>query len=134
MRDIDGVVFLRSEPAGLSLTSELREELRACTSGSLPTGALAQHPAVGDTIYKLLGVPPNTSLEEIEAAYQKWIWQSRHEKPAPRGYESEKETEQQMRAVKAAYEAFLQARKPKQTEEVASNMEQVWEQFRRSER
>jgi hypothetical protein len=29
LRDVDGVLFLKSEPAGLSLTSELRDELRA---------------------------------------------------------------------------------------------------------
>jgi hypothetical protein len=133
MRHIGGVVFHGSGPTGLSLTSELRGELRAVAGQPLPQHKATENPA-GGTICELLGAPANASLEEIEAAYEKWIWRSRHERPGGHGLDWTEQSERQVKAVNAAYEAFLRAHKPKEAEESTARIETVWQQFRRSQK
>jgi len=130
MRDLDGVVFLQLEPAGLSLSSELRGELGAVTGSSFSSGAMPESAEAGGTICELLGVAPTASLEEIEAAYEKWIWRSRHARPGRPRTEREEQTEQQVRAVNAAYQAFLAGQRTEATsaEEKTVEVEGLWRQ------
>jgi hypothetical protein len=134
MRDLDGVVFLQSEPAGLSLTSELREELGAAVTGSsFSPGTMPENAAADGTICELLGVAQNASPEEMEAAYEKWIWRSRHTIPGRPRTEREEQTEQQIRAVNAAYQAFLarQRTEADSAQQKPVEVEGLWRQTRR---
>jgi hypothetical protein len=133
IRDLDGVVFLESEPAGLSLTSELREELGVVTGSSSSSCAMPTNAAAGGTICQLLGVAPNASLEEIEGAYEKWNWRSRHSVPGRPRTELEEQNEQQVRAVNAAYEAFLAGQRTEadSAEQKTVEVEGLWRQNQR---
>src|SRR5206468_2802559 len=72
LRDITGVVFLSKDPVGLSLTAELRDELR-----QFATRSPAQEPAraIADDWsspeHRLLRVLPDASAKEIKAAYRR---------------------------------------------------------------
>ena len=136
LRDIEGVLFIELDPPGLTLTSELRQELAGALGlGSGPASDAARHHEpvhlpVG-SIYELLGVAPGASLEDIEIAYHKWAAQSRR-RAAEAKPEWNQEAEEQMRAVHAAYETFLAKQKSEQTEEPADRIESVWERYKRS--
>lgn len=138
LRDLDGVVFLREEPIGLSLTSELREELVGL-SGQIPqplparvveTKPLNLPPG---TIHTLLGVPAGASPEEIDVAYRNWLAQTCVRQAASVESAARKQQfEEQIKAVNAAYEAFLAKHKSGETEVRNDKVEGVWEQFKRS--
>src|SRR5438093_1689378 len=72
LRDIDGVLFVHLDPPGLTLTSELRQELAGALDRSIPPPPppprVEPRPAnlPPRTIFELLGVPPTASAEEIE--------------------------------------------------------------------
>src|SRR5258705_1879280 len=75
LRDLDGVVLIHRDPPGLTLTSELRQELAAVLDLSAPLSPptrLEPEPVhlPSRTIFDLLGVPPSASPEEIEVAYR----------------------------------------------------------------
>jgi hypothetical protein len=94
---------------------------------------MAENAAAGGTICELLGVAPNASPEEMEAAYEKWIWRSRHSSPGRPRTEREEQTEQQIRAVNAAYQAFLAGRRtePDSAQQEPAEVEGLWRQIRR---
>ena len=138
LRDLPGVVFLREEPIGLSLTQELREELvrlsgqasQSLSAGSVESNAFNLPPG---TIQELLGVSASASLEEIEAAYENWIWQSRHRAAVRSGVsEMDGKSEQQFKAVKAAYETFLAKHKSDPVVGEATRVDKIWERSRQS--
>jgi hypothetical protein len=138
LRDLDGVVFLREEPIGLSLTSELREEL-AGLSGQIPqplsARAVETRPVnlPPGTIHELLGVPSSASSEEIDVAYRNWMTQSCVRQAASAESAARKQQlEEHVKAVNAAYEAFLAKHKAGETETRNDKVEGVWEQFKRS--
>jgi len=138
LRDIDGVVLIHRDPPGLTLTSELRQEL----AGVLHLSAPPAPPARGEpkpvnlpsgTIFDLLGVPPTASPEEIEVAYRNWTTQSCVRQAAELENAARKQQlDEQVKAINAAYESFLQAHKSDQVEADAAKVENVWEQFKRS--
>ena len=135
LRDIDGVLFIELDPPGLTLTSELRQELTdALGLGPGPAAARQSGPVnlPSGTIHELLGITPTASPEEIEAAYHHWAAGSRR-RAAEAKPEWNQETEEQMRAVHAAYEAFLHRQKAeaKAVEEKTEKVEGLWRQFQR---
>src|ERR1044071_1863513 len=135
LRDIDGVVFLHSEPAGMSLTAELRQELRAITATAPRRVTVPDSDAGGPTICEVLGVSPGASLEEIEAAYDRWIHQAPPDRSGASDRERAKQLEEQVRVVNAAYEAFLAQQRPQATPEPTpeekGNVEGLWRRYRR---
>ncbi len=155
LRDLDGVVFLREEPIGLSLTGELRRELADSQGqpaapvsipapverqanlppGTIPAPVERQANLPPGTICQLLGVPPNASLEEIEVAYRNWMTQSCARQAASlENAAREEQLDEQMQAVRSAYEAFLAKHKPDQVGDDSSGIESVWERFKRPAR
>ena len=140
LRDLDGVVFLREEPIGLSLTGELRRELasalgQSAALDSIPAPVERQANLPPGTICQLLGVPPNASLEEIEVAYRNWMTQSCACQAASlENAAREEQLDEQMQAVRSAYEAFLAKHKPDQVGDDSSGIESVWERFKRPAR
>jgi hypothetical protein len=138
LRDLDGVVLIHRDPPGLTLTSELRQELASVLDLSAP---LAPPTRVepkpvnlpSRTIFELLGVPPSASPEEIEVAYRNWTTQSCVRQAAELENAARKQQiDEQLRAINAAYEAFLQAHMSDQVEDDAAKVENVWEQFKRT--
>lgn len=86
MHDIEGVVFLTEDPLGLSLTSDLREELRNAgrtrnaqrppefeSFRNAPSSSPShqQHPLF--PYYQALGLTPGASPAEVKAAYRKCL-------------------------------------------------------------
>ncbi len=138
LRSLDGVVFLKEEPAGLSLTSELRRELADVLGPSAqvePLASVEPEPInfPPGTIYHLLGVPPVASPEEIEVAYRNWMKQSCARQAAElENAARNQQLDEQVKAVNRAYEAFLAANKLDQIEEDTKQVENVWEQFKRA--
>ena len=138
LRDIDGVVLIDLDPPGLTLSSELRRELAGVLDLSLPPAppTPAQPKSVDlptRTIFELLGVPPTASPEEIEVAYRNWMTQSCAREAAELENATRKQQlHEQVGAVNRAYEAFLAAHKSDQIEDDTKQVENVWEQFRRS--
>jgi hypothetical protein len=138
LRDIDGIVLINRDPPGLTLTSELRQELAGVLDLSAP---LAPPTRVepkpvnlpSGTIFELLGVPPTASPEEIEVAYRNWMSQSCFRQAAELENATRKQQlDEQVKAVNRAYETFLAAHKSDQVEEDTKQVENVWEQFKRS--
>jgi hypothetical protein len=112
LREIEGVVFLKSDPPGLSLTAELREELfniwrdepleATAASAEEPTAALAP-----DSPYVLLGITEKADLAEIKAAYRRRIKECHPDKFAALGSEWRVLAEERAKQLNAAYEALL---------------------------
>ena len=85
LNDINGVVFLTQDPIGLSLTSDLRAELREAFKGEMPRFARpepepsytpeVEAEAVDELVecYRLLGLKPSATLREVKAAYRKHL-------------------------------------------------------------
>lgn len=139
LRDIEGVVFLASDPPGLSLTDDLRIELRrAAGSATL----LAEEEAIRapqtpsreqSGLRDLLGVQAAASLEEIESAYRKRLRESTPEDLADWGRELQALVGEQPGAVNVAYDAFREQQREKERDESKGEkkkVERVWEQFR----
>jgi hypothetical protein len=140
LRDIDGVVLVHLDPPGLTLTSELRQELASVLDLSVPLAPptrVEPKPVKlpARTIFDLLGVPPTASPEEIEVAYRNWMTQSCARQAAELETAARKQQlDEQVKAVKRAYEAFLAAHKSDQLEDDPKQVETVWEQFKRTGR
>jgi len=138
LRDIDGVVLIHLDPPGLTLTSELRQELAGVLDLSVPLAPptrvapkLVNFPS--RTIFELLGVPPTASPEEIEIAYRNWMTQSCARQAAELENAARKQQlDERVKAINRAYEAFLAAHESDQAEDDTAKIENVWEQFKRS--
>jgi hypothetical protein len=115
LRDIAGVVFLESEPSGISLTSDLRAELSRVLGVKLkperekrfhqqakppPRSAVAvESPGP----HQILGVPPSASLAQIKAAYRRQIKQCHPDRFAALNKDWQLMAEQRSKVVNAAY-------------------------------
>jgi hypothetical protein len=129
------VVFLTSAPPGLSLTSELRAELRRAVGevsdeASEDGETLSAIPqARRIDLHALLGTDQTATLDEIEAAYRKRLREVRAQRMPSRDTELQKLVEEQVKAINAAYETFLEKRRPDETNGAEKNVGRVWERF-----
>lgn len=115
LREIAGVIFLQSEPSGISLTSDLRAELSGVLGvkqkpdsynqfhqrpKSPPNPVVTEVPAGP---HKILGVSPSASLMEIKAAYRRQIKQCHPDRFATLNKDWQQMAEQRAKAVNEAY-------------------------------
>jgi len=126
LRDIAGVIFLQSEPSGISITSELRRELagvlgvriqteprprfyRETKSSRPPPRTPPPKPAVEELTgpHKILGVSRSASVAEIKAAYRKQIKQCHPDRFATLNKDWQQLAEQRAKAVNAAYATLM---------------------------
>lgn len=123
LRDVAGVIFLQSEPSGISLTSDLRAELsralgieykpqpdprfyRDTRSSRPPPRTPPPKPVVEEEPpgpHKILGVSRSASLAEIKAAYRKQIKQCHPDRFATLNKDWQQMAEQRAKTVNAAY-------------------------------
>ncbi len=115
LQDIVGIVFLNSEPAGLSLTQDLRAELRDVLGEPVrpmprtlpfPPGWAPTSEASGESSKAPPQTPATTSSAEWDRAYQTWIDQAHSGSPStpkvepePAGPESTDEIYQEYRRL-----------------------------------
>jgi hypothetical protein len=138
LRDIGGVVLIHLDPPGMTLTSELRQELTGVLHLSVPLSPPARVDTKpvnlpSRTIFELLGRPATASPEEIEVSYRNWTTQSCARQAAELENAARKQQlDEQVKAINAAYEAFLARQQSDQLEDDTKQVENVWEQFKRS--
>src|SRR5262249_52082306 len=124
---VEGVVFLPSHPAGLSLTEDLRSELFGLFRRSYrsvkekpveepqasegaetdETSPVAPSP---DSPYFVLGVTERATLEQIKTAYRKKIKECHPDKFARLGDEWRKMAEEKAKLLNIAYETIMAER------------------------
>lgn len=120
LQEIDAILFLVREPAGVILRDETRAELNALLGTHAAYNFRAAppeeepEPEVEETVegaeyYELLGVQPTASPEEIKAAYRSRIKQCHPDKFVDRGDEFRQLAEERAKALNEAY-AMLMAR------------------------
>lgn len=115
LRDIAGVIFLQSEPSGMSLTSDLRAELSQVL-GVKPKTTAQEHkhqrpkppaaPVTEETPpgpHQILGISRSASMAEIKAAYRKQIKQCHPDRFATLNRDWQEMAEQRAKAVNEAY-------------------------------
>jgi DnaJ-domain-containing protein 1 len=116
-------VFLSKEPSGLSLTADLRAELRQII-GSMGEAYThysegTQHEFMvepigeGDECFRVLGISPNASIEEARAAYRKIMKECHPDLVAGLGEELRALAEEKTKEINRAYEqvrSTIQAR------------------------
>jgi hypothetical protein len=118
LQELDCVLFLVKEPAGVILAPDAREELSRLTGQSAdaesvppppPPPPPEEEPIVAESIenfeyYELLGVRPTASLAEIKAAYRNRIKQCHPDRFVDRGAEFRQLAEERAKALNEAYE------------------------------
>jgi DnaJ like chaperone protein len=115
LEDLDGVVKLHADPAGLSLTADLRWELRHMARVQLETAfepfTVPPSPppiAPPSPEHALFGLSVTATLDEIKAAYRLRMKQYHPDRYADRGEEWRKWAEEKTKALNAAYEKLLE--------------------------
>ncbi|MEO5804839.1 MAG: J domain-containing protein [Verrucomicrobiota bacterium] len=121
LRDIAGVVFLESEPSGISLTSDLRAGLSRVLgvkmkpepqpkfyrqTKSAPPPRPPPQPIVEEDSpgpHKILGVSRSASLAQIKAAYRRQIKQCHPDRFATLNKDWQQMAEQRSKIINAAY-------------------------------
>jgi hypothetical protein len=118
LQEIDCVLFLAKEPAGVILMPDTREELNSLPG--MPDFETAteeepeDEPVLADSVedleyYELLGVQSAASLAEIKSAYRKRIKQCHPDKFVGRGGEFRQLAEERAKMLNEAY-AILTAK------------------------
>jgi DnaJ-domain-containing protein 1 len=119
LQEMDFVLFLSREPAGVILTLEIREELDQLLGPAAdrePGQTTAEEPAEPEPgpvecqeYYDLLGIEPTATMAEIKSAYRHRIKQCHPDKFAGRGEDFRRLAEERAKALNEAYE-ILKAR------------------------
>lgn len=119
LQEMDFILFLSREPAGVILTAEIREELIRLLRMNRNTEADAEPEAAreaedGESVfagsvedrecYQLLGVKPTATMAEIKSAYRSRIKLCHPDKLAGRGAELRQLAEERAKALNGAYE------------------------------
>lgn len=126
LRDIPGVIFLQSEPSGISITSDLRRELarvlgikiapepqprfyQQTKSSRPPPRPPPPRPEPEEVPgpHKVLGVSRSASLAEIKAAYRKQIKQCHPDRFATLNKDWQQMAEQRAKIVNEAYAVLV---------------------------
>ena len=118
LQEIDCVLFLVREPAGVTLAPETREELDKLLGlrGQSRRSYYEYRPPKEEPVapppppvdedaeyYELLGVKPTASFAEIKSAYRKRIKQCHPDKFAGRGAEFRQLAEERAKTLNEAY-------------------------------
>jgi len=108
LQEIEGILFIAKDPTGITLTEDLRSE-RAELFRSAAFEVAEEPTAVPENpdYYKLLGLSPSASLEEIKIAYRRCIKQCHPDKFVGRAKQFRELAEERAKAINAAYEALL---------------------------
>lgn len=124
LRDIEGVVFLLSEPAGISLVQDLRAELRvlpALPTAATPPPPLPPRPQQPEfrapagpppvelptnvaECFKLLGISENATPEQVRDAYRRKIKECHPDRFMRLGRDWQKLAEDRSKQINLAYE------------------------------
>lgn len=123
LQEIDCVLFLSKEPAGVILMPETREELNSILGvqgdfeSAQPEDESDDEPAASSPVedfdfYELLGIQPTASPAEIKTAYRNRIKQCHPDKFVGRGAEFRHLAEERAKALNEAY-AILSAKRGK---------------------
>jgi len=114
LQEMDFVLFLSKEPAGVILRLEVRKELNRLLGPAVDFGPepkieqepLAPEPVEGQQYFDLLGVEPAASLDEIKSAYRNRIKQCHPDKFVGRGEDFRKLAEERAKSLNEAYEVL----------------------------
>jgi hypothetical protein len=115
-RYLEGVVFLTKDPAGLSLTDELRSEIRAVV-GSVEAGHAGPNSNAEQDLgfdsdvhsgrlnsYEVLGIGPSATLQDARAAYRRLMKEHHPDRLAGLGDELRELAEEHAKEINRAYE------------------------------
>jgi hypothetical protein len=132
LRDLGGILILRRRPGGVILRQEWRAALESLTQPVEPyhPGPAAIDKPGPDTVgaAAVLGLPRTASFEEVESGYRRRLRVVVPRKvPDP---ELRELAEEQLGAIRSAYEAFLAQHKPDPEETPSRSVEKVWESHR----
>lgn len=119
LRDIDGVVFLLREPAGVSVIEELRRELQRLARGKIkpeprfekappPPPPVEEPLSEVEKSFRALGLRSGASATEIKSAYRKKIKECHPDKFTRFGTDWQKLAEERSKQLNAAYETLMQ--------------------------
>lgn len=121
LKDIDGVVFLIRQPAGVSLIEDLRRQLRSMgyeKAKEKPRVKIHPPPPPPEPLspieasFKLLGVDATASLAEIKSAYRRKIKECHPDRFARFGKDWQLLAEERSKQLINAYETVLVEREP----------------------
>lgn len=111
LREFPGVVFLVKDPAGMSLTEELRQELRGLTGGSEweprgESGPIESESTFSeeDRYFEMLGLKRSATLAEAKSAYRRLMKLYHPDRMAGLGSELREIAEENTKNLNEAYE------------------------------
>jgi DnaJ-domain-containing protein 1 len=112
LQEIGGVLFIGKDPAGITLTEDLRTELKDLFQTDFKREAKPQFDETAPASdnfdpYALLGVSSSASLDEIKSAYRKCIKQCHPDKFVGRAEGFCQLAEERAKAINTAYETLL---------------------------
>ncbi|MFN7141641.1 MAG: J domain-containing protein [Limisphaerales bacterium] len=132
LKDIDGVVFLLSEPAGVSLVQDLRTELRNVPLNAFPSARSNPIPEASsiprfefhppnappkielptdlEECLRLLGISAGASSEEVRDAYRRKIKECHPDRFLRFGKDWQRLAEDRSKQINRAYEIVLNQR------------------------
>jgi hypothetical protein len=112
--NITGVVFVTADPAGLSLTSEFRDELRAVLGTAEPFGEPEMETADDDDsssvqnwAFRVLDLAPSASIDEVKAAYRRLMKEHHPDRVAKLSEDLRAFAEEKTKEINQAYDQIV---------------------------